>query len=236
MRFLESLRFPAPSELRRMALKYKKRTSVGVDHLHPRHYGFLSDEALQCLITLWRWMLTLGSPPEVVSTIIVSLLPKPEGGDCPDRPVANFATCIRLLTRWFRSTYGKLWSDSNRRPYVYGITGASSLHCVWKHSLLAEYAASKGLEVYSILLDIAKAFENVLHHILVRRALDLGFNIWLLKFLLALYRGPRVIVVGSVPGVLVHATQTIVAGCAFADLLMRCMLIEDLDHIVALHR
>eukprot|EP00959_Pyramimonas_sp_CCMP1952_P375616 7866957-Pyramimonas_sp.AAC.1 len=60
-------------------------------------------------------MLTLGSPPEVVSTTIVSLLPKPEGGDCPDRPVANFATWIRLLTWWFRSTNGKRWSDSNRR-------------------------------------------------------------------------------------------------------------------------
>eukprot|EP00959_Pyramimonas_sp_CCMP1952_P379041 7939775-Pyramimonas_sp.AAC.1 len=37
------------------------------------------------------------------------------------------------------------------------------------------------------------------------------------------------------PGRTVHATQTIVAGCGFADLLMRVMLIRDLDHLVQQH-
>ena len=97
-----------------------------------------------------------------------------------------------------------------------------------------EYAASKGLRAYAILFDTAKEFKHILHRILARRALDVEYNIWLLKVLLGVYRGSRVIVVGSVPGARVHATQTIVARCALADL-MRRMLTEDLDHIVDLH-
>ncbi|CAK0830893.1 unnamed protein product, partial [Prorocentrum cordatum] len=73
------------------------------------------------------------------------------------------------------------------------------------------------------------ALEHVIHRVLVPRALRLGFNPWLLKFPLSLYTGPRFISAQGLCGDIVKATRTIIAGCAFADLLMRCMIVPDLD-------
>ena len=55
--------------------------------------------------------------------------------------------------------------------------------------MLTELAHSRGWVSCSLLLDIIKAFENVLHHILLDRAIRLDFNLVLLRFLLVLYRG-----------------------------------------------
>ena len=177
-------------------------------------------------MVIWRAMLLRGHTPAAIASIVMALIPKEEGGE---RPVAVLASTVRMFTRWLRRTYGAAWAASTSRAYVYGVKGATAITCVWRVAALAEWAKAKGLSVVAVFLDIAKAFENVRHDVVSTRALQLHFNPALLTYLLNLYAGPRWLSVQGVAGKEVRAARTIVAGDAFADLLMRITLIPDLD-------
>jgi len=73
------------------------------------------------------------------------------------------------------------------------------------------------------MLDIAKAFENILHRRLVEAARAFGFHLGLLRWLLGLYRMPRRLSLHGVLSEAVFATLSVVAGSSFADLMMRLM-------------
>ena len=68
----------------------------------------------------------------------------------------------------------------------------------WKQAARAELAATfkKSVEYAVALLDLAKAFERVPHHILVREAMRLGHPLGLLRLSLAAYRLPRTLRIG----------------------------------------
>ena len=78
------------------------RTAVFGDFFHPKHFVLASDQALWALIAMWRQWLACGSTPTQF-WIVIGLLAKREGGD---RPSGILATCIRILYRWLRRTYG----------------------------------------------------------------------------------------------------------------------------------
>eukprot|EP00959_Pyramimonas_sp_CCMP1952_P441157 9235689-Pyramimonas_sp.AAC.1 len=137
---LDLLVMPTPAQIRKVASRFKVRTSVGCDWLHPRHVAQLSDDCLRCPIALWRTMLRLGRPPTLLSYGVMSLIPK----DTSDRPVACFATTVRILLRWLRRTYGQRFSGSTAKDYLFGTTGKSSLACVWRQAVMAEVAHARG--------------------------------------------------------------------------------------------
>ena len=224
-----ALQWPTPEQFRKLVGTYADRTAVGVDFLHPKHYGMLCDEAILALVAIWRTMLLLGHVPLALQLILVALIPKEVG----DRPIAIFASCIRLLTRWLRRTWGVQWAADHDDSMLFGKAGQTCLHCVWRHTLLNELAKAKGLAAYQLMLDITKAYENVQHTILGKAALSEGFNHVVLRFSLRLYSGPRAIAIGNVIGTVVRATRTIVAGCSLADLLLRCLTVPVLRPIRA---
>ena len=102
--------------------------------------------------------------------------------------------------------------------------------------MVVEFARQRGIAAYQVTLDIVKAYETVRHDVASSCALELGFNPALLRFLLRLYRGPRMITIGAPVGKTVHATQTIVGGCAFADLLLRAIMLKVLAPLRAAHQ
>ena len=70
------------------------------------------------------------------------------------------------------------------------------------------------------------------HDHLAAKARKFGFNLWVFRWLLSLYRSPRRIVVAGVASVEVRTCTTIVPGDCFADVLMRLALIDSLDTLV----
>eukprot|EP00959_Pyramimonas_sp_CCMP1952_P375971 7874732-Pyramimonas_sp.AAC.1 len=74
-----------------------------------------------------------------------------------------------------------MWARLHPRPYVYGVRGHSCQACVWRMGVLAELASARGLSVFALLLDIQKAFEQVRHKLLIRRASEFGFHPALLR-------------------------------------------------------
>eukprot|EP00959_Pyramimonas_sp_CCMP1952_P360877 7558041-Pyramimonas_sp.AAC.1 len=97
-------------------------------------------------------MLFLGKTPQVLAIILMALIPANSG----DRPVAASTTNVRLFTRWFRRSWGRLWESKVTRSYVFGYAGKSCLRCVWQRSVLAELAHARGWDSRSLLLDICK--------------------------------------------------------------------------------
>ena len=124
------------------------------------------------------------------------------------------------------------------RPYVYGRKGRSALTCAWRQSLLAEHATYMGQTAASSLLDIAKAFDSVDHEWLQAQAKKHHFHLGILRFLLALYTMPRILVVKGVAakhGIGARATRSIVPGESNADVLMMLSLLTPVDNAVKMY-
>eukprot|EP00959_Pyramimonas_sp_CCMP1952_P242274 5063892-Pyramimonas_sp.AAC.1 len=51
---LASLPRPPLDKYRQMCRRYKARTSVGLDSMHPRRHALLSDSSLLALFGIWR--------------------------------------------------------------------------------------------------------------------------------------------------------------------------------------
>ena len=221
---------PDAEELRLTAHSFPKNTALGCEAVHPRHLTFLSEDGLMALIALWKAMLRLGQIPRTISLLITILIPKPVKGL---RPVGLFPGMLRPLTRWTRNIVGNAWAASNARPYIYGVTGASCETCVWRQAAAAEYADSKGLTAISILFDLTKAYEHLRFDLLAARAAQLGFPRELLRLLLSFYSMDRVIVLDSVATAPIQPQRGVFAGCSFADLMMRIVVITTLDPVIA---
>ena len=70
--------------------------------------------------------------------------------------------------------------------------------CAWRFALLTEFAHFTNQCALQVLYDVMKAFENVDHDHLWTEAKNHGFNLVLLRYLLASYRMSRVVVVQKV--------------------------------------
>eukprot|EP00959_Pyramimonas_sp_CCMP1952_P392403 8222753-Pyramimonas_sp.AAC.1 len=77
--------------------------------------------------------------------------------------------------------------------------------------VLTELASAKGLSAFALSLDIQKAFEQVRHKLLIRRASEFGCHPAILRGFLTLHRPPRVVTLRRIVGERVRASKTIVA-------------------------
>jgi len=76
---------PSPAEMRAAAMKYKKRTGIGVDHLWPRWVAWLNDSTLDALSQLLYIIEGLGFWPSAVMATIMKQIPKKTGGAATHR-------------------------------------------------------------------------------------------------------------------------------------------------------
>eukprot|EP00959_Pyramimonas_sp_CCMP1952_P236758 4948030-Pyramimonas_sp.AAC.1 len=62
---------------------------------------------------------------------------------------------------------------------------------------MGEFAQNTGMSFASSLLDLTKAYEKVARVLLVRAAIKHGFNVFILRYLLTVYRGQRRVLLGK---------------------------------------
>ena len=214
---------------RDLSLKYKRGTAVGGDLVHPRHFGHLPDQTLGALLMIARVMLMLGVLPRRLDWLRIALVPKAEGGE---RSIWISPSFIRLTSKLLRGTVGQSWMNRNDREYLFGKKGRSASTCAWRRSAISEFAIFMCLSASSSLLGIAKAFDSVDHEHLVRQAARHGYDMNLLRFLLALYCMQRTIIVDGVSNEAVRATRNIVPGDSNADTIMLLCMLSAFDGIV----
>ena len=81
-------------------------------------------------------------------------------------------------------------------------------------------------------MDIVKAYDTVDHHYLVAQAKQHGFDLNILRWLLAVYVLPRLLVVEGVAAKPMCATRSMVPGDSNADVLMTLTILTTIDAAV----
>ena len=224
-----NLKIPTVDQCRSFSPRYKVSTAIGIDGIHPRILGLLSDGTIMAFINLACMSIRLGLVPSHVCLLLVSLIPKRDGGD---RPIGVFPTFVRWISKIFRFLYGESWLLDNKRCFRFGGPAGSSLASVWRQSAINEYAVNRGLSAATALYDIVKAFENINHQHLINQAVKYGFNLCVLRWCIRCYRMRRVIVVQGVATNQVCTSKTVVPGDSFADILMFLSILSALDNTV----
>ena len=72
------------------------------------------------------------------------------------------------------------WQPANNRPYFFAGEAKG-----WKQAARAEVGAYDGLDHALALLDTVKAFDGVPWDWVVKQATTRGYNLWLLRLLIA---------------------------------------------------
>ena len=101
----------------------------------------------------------------------------------------------------------------------------------WKHAARTEAAALMGRSHATVLIDLEKAFERIQHHRLVEAARQWQYPLRSPRLALAAYRMPRAIGIGRVFSETLVASRGITAGCVFATLELRAMVLKIGDAI-----
>jgi hypothetical protein len=146
-------------ELRRAALTLPSYTDLAADNVAPRALARLSNELLGCLCWILHLVELQGTWPEVMRLVLITLLPKSDGGR---RPIGLLPTLVRIWMR-ARSCIACLWEAHNACPEFYGGAGMGAQRAAWQAAFHAEGAARDDTAYSQSLLDLVKAFETIPH-------------------------------------------------------------------------
>ena len=136
------------------------------------------------------------------------------------RPIGLLSSFMRI---WARARAGVIarWADENGRSYLHGGSGSGAQRAAWLQAARAELAEATGKHFAQELIDLAKCFEHVPHHLLVRFAIKHGYNLWVLRLSIATYRCERTIRIEGAFSRTIVANRGIVAGSVFAVVELR---------------
>ena len=227
----ETLGPPTAQCIRAVANSFSSFTAVGNDHINPHSFAALSDDALSCIALIMTSSINSGTMPTALSSISMALLPKPSGGW---RTIGIFTTIVRVFMRWTRRHITDLWEGTFVRPGWFGQRGRTCQQATWTLSLAGEFAQATGQAAASALIDLEKAYEHINHEYLWKMAIKHKFNLRLLRFVIRLYQGPRIVMANGIATNTVYAlSSSVVAGCAHAAALMKLTLVDSLDYVAA---
>ena len=217
-----------PAILRKAAGSFKRRTGLGSDSVHPRTFGWLSDEALESTARLLTTMEGIGLWPSQVSVILMAQIPKAGGGK---RPIGLLAGLVRLWER-ARSPIVQKWRTNVTRHYNWAAKGRSPQAAVWLHAFKGESASAKGLSSAAGLLDLVKAFEMVRLELVWARGLELGFPALILRMVMEVFSFTRRLMLSGAVSDPVDTLSAILAGSGFATDAMFIVLVKPCDTLV----
>ncbi len=225
----EPLPRPTVAEMRRAAYSFKVGTGTGVDGVPPRHYAWLSDELLGSIMDLLMFLEEAALWPSQVSEALMRLIPKPSGGR---RPIGLLASLVRLWER-IRRPILRAWRVEADRPYNWMGRGRGAQRAVWVQSVMDEACKQRGLATGAVLVDLVKAFEQVVLAIVWREGVARGFPLRLLRLGLEACAFTRRLALGAAHGRrTVDSLSAILAGSGFASDMMFLVLVKPMDTLM----
>ena len=216
---------PSIDQVRAASKKFPRRTGLGVDQWHPRHFELLSGDTLDAWVSLMMAAEIHGHIPTIMNLLTIVFIPKAATGV---RPIGLFTASLRLWGRLRRSIADQ-WEQEHQREYFWGGKGKSVENCVWRQALASEYSNATGKPAASILVDLVKAYEMLKHRMCLVRFLDAEIPFYFARWCLLSYAGPRVLRLGDAYSEPLQLTTSIVAGCSGATTLLRAVLLRTCD-------
>jgi hypothetical protein len=118
------------------------------------------------------------------------------------------------------------WAAAVAHPAIAADVGRSTIDTVWWGIVRGCLAAVRLRHAAEVRVDVSKCFEHVPFHLLVSKAVHLGYPLVLLRLSLRTYRWPRRITDGVTFAEPAHTTtRGVIAGSAFAIAELRALVV-----------
>ena len=223
---------PTVDQLRAAAMSFREKTGTGIDSLSPRMYAWLSDQLLQRVGALMVEMERSGVWPEQLEETMIHLIPKDAGGK---RPIGLIASLPRIWAR-VRRPYVRRWREAAGRQYNWMDRGKGASRAVWVQSVMEEAARQRGLASGAVLLDLVKAFEQILLAEVWQAGGRNGFPTALLRMSLECCAFKRRMVFRNAASKgVVRTLSAVTAGIEHATDFMLMILMGPLDRVLRNH-
>ena len=207
-------------KFRSAAKSYPDKKGRGIDAWSTNFLAILPDEVLSGFVsTLNAAQCNLCWPIQVLLNL-VSLIPKPLGGE---RPISKTPMLYRLWSVT-RAEGVKSWAAANVGEYDFAAAGRSALYSSSARCLTNEIAVLSGQHTASLLWDMEKFFDSIPPQLVVEQGLRLGYPVVDLVLAVAMHIAPRIMVLSRTASPLIFPLLSILAGCMhsinFARLVM----------------
>ncbi len=215
--------------LRRGSLRFRSGTAVGVDSIRPRHFARLTEAALDALARLLTLFEDRRRWADIAREVIEVARGKKSGGA---RLVGLGSSIYRLWAGVRFADLRDIMESRVERPYLPAAPGMGSVRAVFDSSLTAESARAQGLFAATTGYDLKQYYEHIGITELAVGARRFGLPLQVTALLAHLYTGPRRIRVGQAVSVARFPRRSILAGCSFALLLIRLIIVKPAESLM----
>ncbi len=215
--------------LRRGSLRFRSDTAVGVDCIRPRHFARLSTAALDALARLLMQIEASRRWIDIAREVVEVARGKKTGGA---RLIGLGASLYRL---WARVRFNDVRLVMERRvdrPYLPAAPGKGAIRAVYDMTLTVEAARARGLVAATTSYDLKQYYEHIAISELALGARQFGLPLEITALLGHLYSGPRRVRVGRAVSPARYPRRSILAGCSFALLAIRLIIIKPVERLL----
>ena len=206
--------------LKAILFSLNPRRATGLDWWTVAELRALPDKALDELAAIIDDMERYLAAPLQAIFNLVSLIPKPDGGE---RPI-TLTSCVYVLWSAARTAPINSWEDGFAGFWDDAVRNSSCLQAALTRRLFDEVAVLNGEFVIGAYFDIEKFHDMVKIHLLARLALEHGFPIDLLVVDLCFHLGPRILKHNNHCSKPTVVWRSIVAGSKRSNTLARLIL------------
>ena len=214
----------------RVALRsFRHGTAVGLDWVRLRHLALLSQGALNYLASLLEAFEREARLPKPLAGTVSVAIAKKSGGS----RLIGVATALYRV--WSRVRYGHMRDELEARlsrSFLAAAPMQGAQSAVAELALRAEQAQLKGHESAAALVDISKFYESLSLEDIAVAAHYFGVPRCVLSLCIDFYLAPRYIRVARSWARPLYPTRSIVAGCTWATVLIRCFIIGPADRFL----
>ncbi len=218
-----------PMTLRRASKTFGEGTEVGTDCLRPRHVAWLSDDAIKAMATMFNCIERLRRWPECIREVVEVALGKKAGG-C--RLVGLAATAYRIWSRVRYWDIRQVMENRIARPFLAAAPGMGVTRAVMDQAWGSEVAWSKDEVAATTIIDFKSFYEYITIAEIADGGKQFGMPASVATLTAHLYMGPRRIRVDGAHSERSYAQQSILAGCTWATLFVRLIVIRPIESLL----
>ena len=218
-------------KIARYAGQFKGGTGIGTDHLRPRHVVYLSADAKAGLARLLGAIERYKRWPDVLREVLERAIGKKSGGS---RLVGLATSLYRLWAKCRYADCRAVMETRIARPFLAAAPGRgaekASFECAWE----AEAAHARGQFAATTQLDFVQFFDHIDMASVADGARQMGLPMCVVALIAHEYLGPRRIKVGEATSEQIHPCLSILAGCTWATLCVRLIVIKPVEDLMKL--
>ncbi len=213
----------------RMGRTFKGGTGLATDAARPWHISMVSKGARRALAAVLMAIEKLRRWPHQIRSVVAVALGKRTGG------ARLIGLCAALYRIWAKVRYAHcrvLLEARLARPCFAAAPHRGAEKAAFEASLDAEAAASRNLVSAASTVDMHKFYENITVVDFAKGAANLGIPSIIVALTAHIYTGPRMLRVRRAAAPPIFPRKSIIAGCTWATVHVRVMMLAPLDAFV----